>query len=241
MESADPAVVRANNLNASPEQVMKAVELLNRVGEKRGDNGMPHFLPGLNFVLGLDNETRQTYGLNLEFLRQILDRKLLLRRINIRQVVGVRRSFRLRHTAEYRRFKIRVRREIDRPMLERLVPAGTLLRDVFLELNLGSATFGRQVGSYPLLIVLPYKKGTGSFTDAIVTAHGERSVTAVEHPLNLNTATVSALCAVPGIGRKRAARLIRARPFANLGDARKTLASSGLEGDLEKVLAYLTV
>ena len=45
MESADPAVIEANNLNATPEQVSFAVKMLNEVGGRRGENGLPALLP----------------------------------------------------------------------------------------------------------------------------------------------------------------------------------------------------
>ena len=53
MESADPAVIKANNLNSTPEQVFRAIEIINRHGAARGENGMPHILPGINFLGGL--------------------------------------------------------------------------------------------------------------------------------------------------------------------------------------------
>jgi len=89
MESADPAVVRANNLNATAEQVMQAIELINRIGRERGPTGLPAVLPGLNFIIGLDGETKRTLDLNYEFLKTDLENDLLLRRINIRLVIVI--------------------------------------------------------------------------------------------------------------------------------------------------------
>ncbi|MDD4498575.1 MAG: radical SAM protein, partial [Methanosarcinaceae archaeon] len=88
METADPKVISANKLKASPEEVFEAIKLLNRFGAERGVNGMPEFLPGLNFVHGLMGETKQTFRLNYDFLRKVFDSGLLLRRINIRQVMA---------------------------------------------------------------------------------------------------------------------------------------------------------
>lgn len=88
MESADPAVIKANNLKAYPEDVLEAIKVINEVGQKRGYNGLPEFLPGINFVHGLPGETRKTYELNYRFLQDIIDREYLLRRINIRQVMA---------------------------------------------------------------------------------------------------------------------------------------------------------
>ena len=162
MESADPAVVSANNLNASAEQVMQAIELINQIGRERGPTGLPAVLPGLNFIIGLDGETKKTLQLDYDFLSSVLGRGLLVRRINIRQVIGIRRAFDqgVSHS-EFVKFKQKVRETIDRPMLERVAPLGTVLRRVYTEMNEGKTTFGRQIGTYPLLVgfFLSYRTG----------------------------------------------------------------------------------
>ena len=73
MESVDPVVIKKNNLKASAEEVIDAIRLLNEVGSTRGTNGLPELLPGLNFVFGLDGETKNTFALDYEFLKKIYD------------------------------------------------------------------------------------------------------------------------------------------------------------------------
>ncbi len=214
MESADPKVIEENNLNAQPEDVMKAIEIVNSIGGERGPTGLPAVLPGINFISGLKGETEGTFGINLGFLKGILDSGLLLRRINIRQVLEVRGKFPVRkHYKQFRAFKEAVREEVDRPMLQRVVPEKTVLKDVYLELKKGKTTFGRQVGSYPILVGLPYEKELNQFVDVKVLDHGYRSITCIEHPLEINRASISALASIPGIGSKRAARIVRSRPI----------------------------
>ena len=213
MESADPRVIRENNLNSTPEDVLNAVRMINRIGAVRGDNGMPRLLPGLNIIAGLDGETSATYDMDMDILRRIMDEGLMVRRINIRQVLPVRRGFDVRiDQRRFRRFKEDVRDEIDHGMLRRLVPEGTVLRNVYMELRDGNLTFGRQIGSYPLLVGVPYPLGTESFRDIIITGWGQRSVTGIEYPFPIATASLAALAALPGVGKKRAARLANARP-----------------------------
>jgi len=212
LESADPRVTEANNLNIDADGCLE-----NAVGRERGENGMPRLLPGLNFVAGLDGETKHTFGLDLAFLKQLLAEDLWIRRINIRQVRPVRREFEptgLYH--EFRRFKEAVRTLIDHEMLRRVIPEGTVLRDVFLELHEGHVTYGRQIGTYPILVGLPYDATANQFVDVRVVSHGQRSLTAIEYPLDVNRAPMAAISALPGIGAKRAARIIRARPFDSL-------------------------
>jgi radical SAM superfamily enzyme with C-terminal helix-hairpin-helix motif len=216
MESADPAVKVANNLNATEEQVAFAVRLLNDVGGRRGANGLPELLPGINVLSGLDGETRKTFDFNLRFLRKTLDEGLMLRRINIRQVAPRVKDFNTRkHYGDFRRFKERVRREIDEPMLARVAPAGTVLRDVYMEVNIGGSTFGRQPGSYPILCEFPYGSELNRFKDALVVGQGPKSLHCVETPLAVNGAPMSALEALPGVGRKRARRIMAGRPYTS--------------------------
>ncbi len=200
---------------------------------------MPLLLPGLNFVAGLDGETPETYEMNMSFLRRLQREGLLLRRINIRQAAPVRQEFDTRkHYREFRRFKDAVRREIDHALLEALLPKGTVLRDVYLELVMGGRTYGRQIGTYPLLMVLPYDAGTDRFVDAVVLRHGYRSVGGVEFPLDLNEAPMSALRALPGVGKKRAARIVRARPLTSESHLAEALGEAALSS---RVLQYATL
>ncbi len=224
METADPEVGRINNLNATPEEVLWSVRAINRAGGKRGDSGLPMLLPGINVLVGLEGEKRETLEINYRFLKGILDEGLLLRRINIRQVMPVRREFppTVSHS-EFLRFKDRIRQEIDRPLLERLVPVGTVLRSVYTEMREGKVAFGRQIGTYPLLIGIPHPVELERFYDVAVVGHGFRSVSAVQYPLNVNGCHITALEALPGLGRKRAIRLFRARPIEGREDLRKAL------------------
>jgi len=217
LESADPAVTEANNLNIDAGGCLEAIRMVNAVGRERGENGMPRLLPGLNFVAGLSGETKKSFNLNLAFLKRLLEEDLWVRRINIRQVRPVRQEFEptgLR--SEFRRFKESVRAGIDHEMLRRVLPEGTVLRDVYLEIRDGHVTYGRQIGTYPILVGLPYDLSVTRFVDVKITSHGERSVTGVEFPLDVNRASLRALEALPGVGAKRAARIVRRRPFATL-------------------------
>jgi radical SAM superfamily enzyme with C-terminal helix-hairpin-helix motif len=221
VESVDPVVIKKNNLKASAEEVFDAVKLLNEVGSLRGANGLPELLPGLNFVFGLDGETKKTFSLDYEFLKKIYDNDLLLRRINLRQVIPIpgtrmyetgEKNIR-KHKSEFQHFKRKVRETIERPMLSRLVPQGTLLRQVFTETYEGKLTFARQMGSYPLLVGIPGVYPLHRLYDVKIVDHGYRSLTAVPFPLDVNSAPRETLESIPGVGKKRAIRILAKRPF----------------------------
>lgn len=225
LESADPAVVSANNLKASAEEVMRAIEIVNEVGAVRRD-GIPEILPGINFVTGLLGETAETYRLNLEFLREVVRRGLLVRRVNIRQVMpfegtdAYEKNTIGMHDKEFKAFKDDVRRNFDLPMLKRVFPAGTVLKEIFIEES-GKTSFGRQMGSYPILVGIPEEAEEGTVTDAAVTDWGFRSVTALTVPVRINGLNIHALKYLPGVGKKRAASIISKRPFKNIEEFRK--------------------
>jgi radical SAM superfamily enzyme with C-terminal helix-hairpin-helix motif len=239
MESADPAVVKANNLNSTAEQVMDAIALINEIGGEVGPSGLSYLLPGLNLIIGLEGETRQTLDIDMAFLRDVLAKGYLLRRINVRQVIPVRREFKptVSHS-EFARFKEKVREEIDRPMLERLVPKGRVLRRVYTELADGNTTFGRQIGSYPLLVGIPYPVEIGKFVDVAILDWGYRSITGIEHPLNVNTSSLKALEALPGVGRKRAIRLFRKRPLKNIDDLAEALDDEKVVENISSLVSF---
>ncbi|MDO5852762.1 MAG: radical SAM protein [Thermoplasmata archaeon] len=239
MESADPRVVIENNLNSTADQVMDAVRMINRVGGSRGPRGMPRLLPGINIICGLEGETAATYGMDMEILGRIRDEGLAVRRINIRQVLPVRREFSVRvDQRRFKRFKEVVREDVDRVMLERVAPYGTVLRDVYTELQDGNTTFGRQIGSYPLLIGIPYRVDVGEFRDVYVTDWGYRSVTGVTYPFDINRMPMSALEALPGIGRKRAQRIAAERPFDGPEDLLRVLEDPSVLKRIRDIVVF---
>jgi len=240
LESADPVVQEQNDLNVTAEECFEAVRVVNeeagwRPGEDPGRapthgeeaQRLPKLLPGINLLHGLKGERRETYELNKQFLERVYDAGYMLRRVNIRQVIafdGTEMSDTGAEIAEdhkklFKRYKRQVREEIDNPMLRRVAPAGTRLPDVHLEYHQDGKTFGRQLGTYPLLVGIPGEHELGRTIDVAVTDHGYRSVSGVPYPLDLNAASMDELTAIPGLGKQRAGNLVVDRPFASLDDA----------------------
>jgi radical SAM superfamily enzyme with C-terminal helix-hairpin-helix motif len=237
MESADPFVVTENNLNSTSEQVMDAVRLINMVGSERGDRGMPKLLPGINIICGLDGETKDTYRMDMEILERMKEEGLMIRRINIRQVLPVRRPFEVKvDQRRFKKFKEDVRENIDQVMLQRIVPYGTILKDVYMELNDGNTTFGRQIGSYPLLVGVPYKVDTEEFHDVFVTDWGFRSITGITYPFDINHMPMSSLAGLPGIGKKRASKLVMERPFSSMEELAEVVEDPNVMEKLKDII-----
>jgi radical SAM superfamily enzyme with C-terminal helix-hairpin-helix motif len=231
VESVDPNVIKMNNLKADPEQTLSAIKLVNRVGAMRGSNGLPELLPGINFLYGLRGETRESYSLNLEFMKNVLKLGLLVRRINIRQVIPFpnTRMYEIgnkiirKNKAVFSTHKDRMRDEVDMPMLRRLVPIGTILRRVRTETHEGKMTHARQVGTYPLLVTIPDKVRLDEWVDTTTVGHGYRSVTGVPYPLDLNSASARLLHALPRVSQKEVFNIIRKRPLSSLAELENLL------------------
>jgi radical SAM superfamily enzyme with C-terminal helix-hairpin-helix motif len=259
LESADPVVQEANTLNVTADQCFEAVKIVNeeagwRPGEDRearsasggptqsGDpadaptrgpdatNRLPKLLPGINLLHGLKGEREETFEHNKRFLRRVYDAGLMVRRINIRQVMAFEgtemadsgASIAKDHKKLFKKYKREVREEIDRPMLERVAPAGTVLPNVHLEYHKDGKTFGRQLGTYPLLVGLPGERELGRTIDVAVVDHGYRSVTGVPHPLDPNEASMDELTAIPGIGKRTAGDIVIDRPYDSPDDVTAT-------------------
>jgi radical SAM superfamily enzyme with C-terminal helix-hairpin-helix motif len=233
METADPEVVAANNLKAQAEEVFRAIQIVNEEGGMRRDN-VPELLPGLNFVCGLAGETEKTYELNEQFLIRVRDAGLSVRRVNIRQVMPFEGTLAYtnntlgKHEQRFRAFKEFVRTKIDLPMLQRVFPIGTVLHDVRIEVS-GNLSFGRQMGSYPILVGFPLHLQRNTITDAVVVDWGMRSITALPVPVEINALPPSAIKWLPGIGKKKVAAVMAKRPFKTMEAYRNVAGSSKID------------
>ena len=217
LESADPEVQKANNLNATNEETIFAIKQLNELGRERGPNGLPKLLPGLNFISGLLKETKYTFELNYEFLKKVQNENLLLRRINLRQVAGLLQDFKPEKYKElFQRYKTKIREEIDQPMLRQLAPVGTILKNVYMETYEQNFTHGRQIGTYSLLLTVPFQTPINKFADVMVVDYGFRSLSVLPLPLEINTYSKKSLTYLPNIGKKRAETLYQALPLPNV-------------------------
>jgi len=242
LESADPVVQEQNQLNVTSEECFEAVRVVNEVGGWRpggaddprsdgtprdGQPRLPKLLPGINLVHGLQGERAETFEHNKRFLRRVYDAGLMLRRINIRQVMAFEGTemaetgadLAREHNQRFKRYKRAVREEIDNPMLRRVAPAGTVLEDVHLEYHQDGRTFGRQLGTYALLVALPGEYELGRTVDVAVTDHGYRSVSGVPYPLDVNAASMDELTAVPGVGDRTAGDIVVDRPHDSVPEA----------------------
>lgn len=222
LESADPEVIRKNYLKVDPEGVKTAIRVVNEVGAfKEREKGLYKLLPGINFLVGLPGETKETFKKNVEFLKSILDEGLLVRRVNIRQVMVfeetpiaemVKRP-KTKYRKEFKKFKEWVRENFDLPMMKRVFPVGTVIKEVLLEAYDGAHTLGRQIGTYPILVRIPERLELFRTVDVVVVGHRERSVIGIPVPIKVNEISHKLLSYLPGISKNLASEIVLKRPF----------------------------
>lgn len=212
MESADPLVVLKNGLKVNTEQMKTALRIIHSIGSSR-ENGIPKLLPGINLIRGLIGEGRDTFRLNYEFLREVLDEGILVRRINIRQMkisrhtrMEEQKGFDTREEkkldAVFRNYREKIRLEVDHPMLEKVFPAGTVFHNTIAETNRGDWTIARPLWSYAPAINLPKILPVLSRTDTLVIGTRERSLVALPLPFSLSGASLTELKQIPGLQKK---------------------------------------
>ena len=237
IETADPRVVKINNLKVYPEEAYQAIKLISEIGRIRGWNGMPHLLPGINFVLGLPGETKETYELNRMFLERLLRENIPVRRVNIRLALvlpgtplwskrdEVKTNLR-RHWKYIESFRYWVRHVFDIENLRRILPPGTILRDLFTELHDEEGTYARQVGSYPLIVYIPEKLPLETWIDVVIVDYLPRSVIAVPYPLNINSASPALIKKLPGVDNRKLAEVLKRRPFKSIDEVKTILGDA---------------
>jgi len=186
VESFDIEVVKQNTLNTSPQVAYESIKTLNKYGAEIGEDGLPKFLPGINIIFGLRGESKKTHEENMKWLKRIYDEGLMLRRINIRQVAifeGTslfkegKDKFLKKNKKLYWKWRNEIRQQIDCPMLQRVIPSGTVLTNCYAEIYDGNTTFCRQFGTYPLIVGVKGRLELKKFYDIEVTGHMLRSVT----------------------------------------------------------------
>jgi radical SAM superfamily enzyme with C-terminal helix-hairpin-helix motif len=249
IENLDPKVRKLNNLKVDEEGAMLAVRLINEAGGwKKRKRGLPSLLPGLNFLAGLAGEDSHTFDANRRFLEGLLAENLMVRRINIRQVMlfpGTPLAGLLQESPSrarkksFLKWKKWVREEVDPTMLRRVAPVGTVLKRVKLEEQRGRWHFGRPLGSYPLLAgIASSRVDQNDVIDVVVTDHGSRSVTGIQSPVDINRCGMEELETLPGIGKARARRIMQSRPFSRFEEVESVLDEPRLLDEFREIFLF---
>ncbi len=214
IESFDENVLKKNRISGNQEDFIKAIDIVNKIGGERDENGIPKLLPGINLLYGLIGETKETYEINKRFLEKIFADNNMLRRINVRQVMIFPETF-LSNTDEKHKVKKKqflnfkeFMKIYDNKMLERVFPLGTILKKLIVEKIDNNMTFSRQLGTYSVICGSPKQREKLSKFDGVVVDHGSRSLTVLENPVQLEKLNRRQLSMIKGISKKAAEKII---------------------------------
>ena len=151
---------------------------------------------------------------------------LLVKRINIRKLLpypgtelyasGAVTNRGLLNRFEF--FRDKIRNDIDRFMLKKIYPAGTVLKNNLVLGHREGYSFAKQIASYSITVKIPGELELKSFNDILVTGHRERSLAGIGLPFEINRISMKSLEAIPGISRDRASQIIISRPFADINE-----------------------
>ena len=192
---------------------------------------MPEILPGLNFIYGLNGETKNTFKKNYDFLLNIVESNLLLRRINIRRLISFKN---IKNNSQndypylklFQYYKNKTRKNIDNPILKKMFPKGSILKSVFIENNeyKNNITFCRQFGTYPLLVGIQKKyEKKNIFIDISITGYGYRSLTGIPYPININNENINLIKEIPYSNKLIIKNILKLRPFKNIEDLKNRI------------------
>ncbi|GAB6188988.1 radical SAM protein [Marinitoga arctica] len=220
VESFDKNVVVKNRIDILPEDSLEAIKIVNEIGSIRDENGIPKLLPGINLLFGLIGETKETFDINKKYLEKIMNENLLIRRINVRQVMSFPGTLIYnikpkQRKKEFIKFKDYME-HYNHEMIKKVFPIGTILKNLIIEDIKGKISFGRQLGTYPVKTGVIGKYKILDKINGIVVDHGSRSITALKYPFNINTATIDELTSINGIGKRTAENIVLKRPIDNL-------------------------
>ena len=119
-----------------------------------------------------------------------------------------------------------------------MLPLSNILYNVYTELYIGNITFGRQMGSYPLLVGIPGKFPLNQNINVKIIDYGFRSITALPFPLNINKSDSTTIKSIPGIGKKRLNRILLNRPFKSENELINALDDLKTS---KKLLEYISI
>jgi radical SAM superfamily enzyme with C-terminal helix-hairpin-helix motif len=107
-----------------------------------------------------------------------------------------------------------------------------------MEIRESGLTFGRQIATYPMLVGVPGELPLREAMDVKVVGHGFRSITAVPYPLDINHAPQKAIESLPGVGKKRAATILKGRPYRDASAFVAAMDDPGMAAQLSGYFVY---
>lgn len=162
VESFDPLVREKNNLNGTLEEIMEAIAILNEYGQEKGEDGMPKFLPGVNLIFNLNGQRENTLDYNLMYLDKIMAKGYQTQRLFFRKLtsplgVSIDEYAKNANDELFEKWRDQIYVNYAYPMLERVFPAGHIIRNLRVEVWQKGNSLLRQLATCPTRVVIENK------------------------------------------------------------------------------------
>lgn len=158
VESFDLKIRELNNLNGSVEDILNSIKIINRVGSQQDTEGTRKFLPGLNFIYGLEGQSKKTIQENLKCLENILQNGYI-RRIFVRNLTSPHGMvFGEQEALGFDDFRGQIIEKFSMPMLKKVYPQGTILKSVRVEMQESGDAILRQMGTCAERVLIKNKE-----------------------------------------------------------------------------------
>lgn len=162
-------------MNGSIEEILNATQILNSFGAHRTTGELPCFLPGYNFIYGLDGQNENTLENTLEYLSLVLKNDWLVRRTFVRKLTspfGAAVDKAVCSDKEYQYWCNQIEQSFSIPMLQKIYPIGMVLQNMRVEMvtELGSVLRAFGTCAERVLILGKYLK-LDTITDVKITGY----------------------------------------------------------------------
>mgnify|MGYP004510327069 CR=1 FL=1 len=162
IESFDPLIRNKCNLNGSIDDIHESIKIINKYGKKRGKNGLPKLLPGINIIFGLDGQSKETLSYNLDNFKKILKSGNWVRRVFVRKLTSPYGEQFDHYTeselVEFQNWSKEIEKQFIIPMLKEVFPIGLEISDLRMEMFKDGNSILRQMATCPIRVVIENKK-----------------------------------------------------------------------------------
>lgn len=162
VESFDEVVRDKCNLNGTVEDIHNSINIINKYGKIRGNDGIPKFLPGINIIYGLEEQNEKTLEKNLENFDKILNSNNFVRRVFVRKLTSPYGeqfdTYSQEDIEEFKKWKEIIEEKFSIPMLKKVYPVGLKLKNLRMEMYKDGDSILRSMGTCPERIIIRNKK-----------------------------------------------------------------------------------
>lgn len=183
IESFDDNVRDASNIMGKADEVLKAIEIINKYGQEKGEDGFPKLLPGINLIHGLPGQSSKTHDINLKYLDKILTSGMQTQRLFYRRMTrptGISFEDGPEQTDDYNNCHDDIVKKFVLPMQSIVFPKGTILKNFREVVFDGTYTTLRTMGTCSIRASVEGNRGLDPYGYYNIEVFGNRGARNIE-------------------------------------------------------------